>query len=171
VDVRDRRDAVSGHVVQEKTDALGGEAGALEDEGLLLASSTGWRSRAQVLGAEEGERGVFFEELREIKVLPGVVALLVEIHGADADLPVVPVGCELDDEIVAAHVAEEADEAALVELHEFLGDANGAELGALQPVVDEDIAREADDVFLDERVAVGDEVEAVGERRCSSSRP
>src|SRR5204863_176584 len=100
-------------------------------------------------------------KLREVEIFPAVETLLVEIHRADADLPVVKIRREEDDKIIRAHVAEEADEAALVEFHELLGDADGAEVLVVQPAVDENIAGETDDVLLDERVAVREEIEAI----------
>ena len=89
---------------------------------LVLVGSFG----AKVLGAEKREFGVFLKKLREVKIFPAVVTLLVEIHGADAHLPVVKVGRELNHEIVAAHVTEQSDKTALVKFHELFGDPDRA---------------------------------------------
>ena len=112
--------------MQEQAQSFGGEAGALEQERLFLALVLVGGFGAKVLSAEKRELGIFLKKLREVKILPAVVTLLVEIHGADAHLPVVKIGRQLDHEIVATHVTEQPDKAALVEFHEFFGDPDRA---------------------------------------------
>ena len=88
--------------------------------------------------AELDNRKVIFEELWEVEC-PSV-ALLVEIDRADAILVLFKVWCDLDDVVVGSHVAEQVDEAALVELDEFFGEPDFMQVGAGHVVVDEVVA-------------------------------
>ena len=63
--------------------------------------------------------------------------------------------------LIEEHVAEEPHEAALVELHELLGDPDRAQLRAVEPALDEDVPGYPRDVLLDERRPVSEEIEAV----------
>jgi hypothetical protein len=72
VDFVDGRDGVVRHVVQEEAEALGGELGALEHEGLLLAFVLVRGLGAEVFRAEHRERRVLFEELRQVEIFPAV---------------------------------------------------------------------------------------------------
>ena len=128
-----RGDVVAGHRGQELVEPVGRDLGPLEHEGLLLALVLQGGAEVEVPAAELDHGGVFLEELREVEVLPAVVRLLVEIHRADADLGVLEVRGDDGDVVVAAHVAEEADEAALVELHHLLRHADRLGVAAAQP--------------------------------------
>ena len=92
----------------------------------------------------------------------GYLYSALEVDGAHAVLRLLEIGRHVHDVIVAAHVAEEADEAALGEFHELLGDADFVEVGALEVVADEDVSRHAGDVLLHEGAAVGEVVDAIG---------
>ena len=156
------RDGVARHVVEQQAETLGGELGALEHQRFLLTFVLFGRLGPQVLDAKHRERRVLFKEMRQVEILASVETLLVEIHGADTHLPVVEVRREQHDKIIRAHVAEETDEATLIELHELLGDADRAEFLPMQPAVDKNISGNPDDVLFDEGRAVRDVVEAVG---------
>ena len=121
-----RRDEVPDHDLQKAAEPVGSEIAALEHERLFLALILQRGLKAEVFEAVKGECAVFLEELRQVEVLPSVVGLLVEIHGPDADLRILEIGHDDHDEIVRAHVAEQADEAALVEFHQLLGDPDRA---------------------------------------------
>ena len=157
-----RRDAVPGHDLQEVPEPGGGELTALEHERLFLALILQRGLVTEVLEAVEGQGLIFLEELRQVIVFPAVVGLLVKIHRTDADLRVFKVRHDDDDEVVGTHVAEQADEAALIELHELLGDTDGFQVAVMQPALDEDIARDAWNVLLDQHAAAGEKAEPVG---------
>jgi len=153
------------HHLEQVTEPHRGEIGALQHQRLLLALVLQRRLHMQVLRAVGDKRRILLEELREVEVLPAVVGLLVEVHRADAHLRLLEVGREHEDEVVGPHVAEQAHEAALVELHQLLGDADRLKLGIVHPPRDEDVARDAGDVLLDQGVAVREEVEPVGRQQ------
>ena len=117
---------------------------------------------AQALHAEERESLVLFEKLGAIEIEAAFVALLVEVHRTHADLGVLKVRRHDDDEVIGAHVAKQAHEAALVEFNQLLGEADGADLGVGQPAINELVARDAGDVLLHQRSAAGEVVEAIG---------
>ena len=137
------------------------DLGALQHERLLLALVLQRGFVTKVFEAVEGQGRVFLEELRQVIVFSAVVGLLVKVHRADADLRVFKVRHDDDDEVVGAHVAEQADEATLVELHELLGDPDGFQVTVIQPAFDEDIAGNAGNVLLDQHAAAGEKTEPV----------
>ena len=63
---------------------------------LLLALVLMGGIRVDVTDAEPDERVVFFEKLWQIEILPSVIGLLVEIHGADTDLCAFEVRSDVD---------------------------------------------------------------------------
>ena len=140
--------------------ALRGEVSAV-DERLFFAPVLGGGGGVDVLGAELGEGAVLLEGARQIEAEASVVALLVEVHGAHADGGRVEVRRDGDDEVIGAHVAEEADEAAFLELDQLLGEADRMVTVGVEPLLGEDVARDARDVFLDQGLAPGEVEHAV----------
>ena len=105
---------------------------------------------------------IFFEELRQIDVLTAFITLLVEINGSDPELDVVEVLGDVEYEVVAAHIAQQAHETTFVELHEFFRDPSGVEFWALQMALSEHIAGDPGNMFFDECLPVCQVVYAVG---------
>jgi len=161
-----RLDGIVLHATQQ-----GGEAGLLRevtagDEAALLLLVLLHGGEVQAGGAELHHLGVFLEKLREVEALAPLVALLVEVDGADAVLHLLEIGRHVDDVIVAAHVAEQANETALAKFHELLGQADAVEVGAVEIVADEGIPRHTGDVFLHQGAAtVHEVVDAVGRKQ------
>ena len=81
------------------------------------------------------------------------------------------VGRDVDHEVGRVHVAEQAHEAALVELHELLGQAHLVQVAVAQVAADEHVARDARDVLLDQRVAVVQEGDHVGRKHVLELEP
>ena len=87
---------------------------------------------------------------------------MVKIDCPDAVLVLFEIRSHLHDVIVGPHVTEEPDEATLVELDEFLGQANFVQIFAFEEVIDEVISRNPDDMLFDEGFAIGVKVDFVG---------
>ena len=131
------------------------------DERLLFAPVLGRGGGVDVLGAQLGERPVFLERAGEVEAEAPVVALLVEIHRADADRGGVEIRGDGDDEVIGAHVAKQAHEAAFLEFDQLLGEADRVVAVGGQPFLREDVAGDAGDVLLDQRLAPGEVEHAV----------
>lgn len=121
--------------------------------------------RVDVADAESDEGIVFLEELRQIEVFAAVVGLLVEIHCADTNLRTFEVRRYIDDEVVGPHVAEEANEAAFIELDQLFRDPDCFELLVFHPVLDKHIPRQANEVLFNEGIVVANEVHAIGRQQ------
>lgn len=150
------------HDLEKGGDALMLADVAAGDEAAFFVLILVHGGQVQELAAEPDDGVVFLEELREVDAAAAFVTLLIEVNGADAILDVFEVGGDVDDVVVAAHVAEEAEEAAFAEFDELFGDADSVHIGAIQVVANEDVAGDAGDVLLHQGVALGEVVDAVG---------
>ena len=117
--------------------------------------------RVDMAYAECDQLIVFLEELGQVEIFATVVGLLVEIHCSDSNLRALEIGGDVDDEIIGTHVAKQANEAAFVEFDQLFGNSNRFEPFAFHPVLDEHVPRQTDEVFLDQCIAIADEVHAI----------
>ena len=105
---------------------------------------------------------VVLEKLRKVKGTPAFIALLIKINGPDTVLVLFEIGGHLHDVIVGPHVAEQSDEATLVELDEFFGQSNLVEIFAFEKVIYEIVSRDPNDMLLDQGFAVNVEIDLSG---------
>jgi len=119
------------------------------------------RFPVQHLEREAGDFPVRMETKREVNVTVSLVRLLVEVDGADAILDFFEVRCDIHDIVHASHIAEQTDEAAFGEFGEFFRDADLVQAGLIEMFAEEDIAWDAGDVFLDQRVSADEIVDPV----------
>ena len=106
------------------------------------------------------DRFVVLEKMWAVNLEGRFVGLLVEIDGADAVLHLLEVGGDVDDVVHRAHVAEEAQVAALGEFDEFLGNPDFVQIGAAEVAADEHVSRNAGDVLFDQRVLAHEIIDA-----------
>jgi hypothetical protein len=143
------------------------EAAAFVDEAagnevalFILVLADGGEIEAGVAEVHNGV--VFLEELGEVEAFAAFIGLLIKVDGADAVLDVFKVRGDVDDIVVAAHVSQEADEAALAKFDKFFGDADAVDVSADDVIPDEGVSGDAGDVFFNEGVLVVEVVDAVG---------
>ncbi len=120
------------------------------DQRLFFAAVLDGGSGVDVLGAELGEGAVFLKGAREVEAEASVVALLVEVHSTHPDGGRVEVRGHGDNEVIGAHVAEEAHEAAFLELDELLGESHRVVPVGGEPLFGENIAGNTRDMLLDQ---------------------
>ncbi len=92
------------------------------------------------------------------------IGLLVKINRTNTVLHFFKVRRDVDDVVYRAHITQQADKAALIELHEFLGNPHIVEGGIHEVVTDEDITGYSRNVFLNESVSIDEVVDAVGRK-------
>ncbi len=74
-------------------------------------------------GNKVHEYFIFLEELWQVNVFSSFIRLLVKINGPHPELDIVEVLRDVKNKIVAAHITQQAHEAAFVELDKFLGNS------------------------------------------------
>ena len=114
------------------------------------------------VAAEVDHGQVVLEKLREIEGPSSLVALLIEIVRPHPVLVLLEVRGHLHDVVIGSHVSKQADEAALVELNELLGEPYFVEVLAGKEIIDEVVSGHPDDMLFDERFSVDVEVNFVG---------
>ena len=165
------REILDDHHIKQRPEPVVAELHPAQYQRLFLALVLHRGLRVQMLHAVEHERLVLFEELREVKVFPRVVGLLVEIHRADPDLDLLDIRRHVHHEVAGAHIPEKPHETPLVEFDELFGEPDDFHLGVVQPVLDEEIPGNTGHVLLDERVSAGQVVHAVGREQVLELQP
>lgn len=118
-----------------------------------------------MLHDELHEGAILLIELRRIEVFVAFVALLIEVHGAYPELRRLKVGRCIYHKVVGAHIAEQAHEAALVELYKLLGDADLIEGNVIiEVLLHKYVARYAWDVLFDQRMAIVEKAHPIGRK-------
>lgn len=143
-----RQAGVAGHNVQQLHQPKPGGCHPEGHHGTFFGLILLDRVFVEVLQAEFDKGPVFFEELRDIQILPAFIRLLIEVDSPDTVLIVLDIGSDIDDEIIGSHVTEQADETAFVEFDEFFGQADLVGQGVVNEVFDEEVAGDAGDMFF-----------------------
>jgi von Willebrand factor type A domain len=115
----------------------------------------------QYLECELGHGFVGIEVVGEVSAAAAVIALTVEVDGPYPVLDFLEIRRDIDDVVHAAHVSEEADEAALIEFGEFLGDTDLVQLRSWQVIFQENISWNPGDVLFDQGVSLHQVIDAV----------
>ena len=97
---------------------------------------------------------VLLEELRQIKRLPPLIALLVKINRSHAILHILKIRRDIDHIIVTPHVPEQPDETPLAKLHKLLRDPHLIRVLPVEVIPNERIPGNARDMLLNQRVLV-----------------
>lgn len=153
---------IAGHNIQQFHQPKAGGGHTEGHHGTFFGLVLFDRVFVEMLQAELDKRAVFFKELRDIQILPAFIGLLIEVDGSNPVLVVFYIGSDVDDEIIGSHVTEQADETAFIEFDEFFGQADLIGQGVIDEVFDEEVTRDAGDMFFDEGIEMGKIGDAVG---------
>ena len=116
----------------------------------------------ELFEGEAGDIAIRIEVVGEVNAASGFVGLLIEVDGTNTVLHFLEVGSDIDNIVHAAHIAEKANEASLVEFGKFFGDTHAVEFGLGKVFVLKYVSWNAGNVLLDEGVAVDEVVDAIG---------
>lgn len=97
---------VFGNDLEQVTDPSVAHLDPVTDEGAFFELVLADGLRIHMLDAEKYDGVVFLEILRQVEGLFALVALLIEVNGAEPELAALDIGRNVDHVIVGAHVAK-----------------------------------------------------------------